>query len=65
MNTRFDFRHGGERLAHRYMRLPKNANQNVRRLQDASGRIDEVTLDSAGKIVNSRIVQGATRNQPR
>lgn len=42
-----------------------NAGQTVRRLQDASGGIVEVTLDSAGKIVNSRIVQGATGNQPR
>lgn len=38
-----------------------SAGQTVRRLQDASGGIIEVTLDSAGKIVNSRIVQGATR----
>jgi hypothetical protein len=37
-----------------------NAGQTVRRLQDASGGIVEVTLDSAGKIVNSRIVSGAT-----
>lgn len=37
-----------------------NAGQTVRRLQDASGGIIEVTLDTAGKIVNSRIVQGAT-----
>ncbi|HXG84113.1 MAG TPA: hypothetical protein VNI84_08810 [Pyrinomonadaceae bacterium] len=35
-----------------------NAGQTVRRLQDATGGIVEVTLDSAGKIVNSRIVQG-------
>jgi hypothetical protein len=36
----------------------------VRRLQDASGGVVEVVLDSAGKIVSSRIVSGAT-NQPR
>lgn len=35
--------------------------QTVRRLQDASGGIIEVTLDTAGKIVNSRIVQGTIR----
>ncbi len=42
-----------------------NAGQTVRRLQDATGGIVEVTLDSAGKIVSSRIVQGAggTRRQ--
>jgi hypothetical protein len=34
--------------------------QTVRRLQDSSGGIIEVTLDTAGKIVNSRIVSGAT-----
>jgi hypothetical protein len=34
--------------------------QTVRRLQDASGGIVEVTLDTAGKIVNSRIISGAT-----
>jgi methyl-accepting chemotaxis protein len=42
-----------------------NAGQTVRRLQDSTGGIIEVTLDSAGKIVNSRIVQGATNTQPR
>ena len=36
------------------------AGQTVRRLQDSSGGIVEVTLDTAGKIVNSRIVSGAT-----
>lgn len=40
-----------------------NVGQTIRRLQDSTGGIIEVTLDSAGKIVNSRIVQGAT--QPR
>lgn len=35
------------------------AGQTVRRLQDASGGIVEVTLDSAGKIVSSKIIQGA------
>lgn len=38
--------------------------QTVRRLTDASGGIIEVTLDSAGKIVNSRVVQGATNPKP-
>lgn len=38
-----------------------NAGQTVRRLQDSSGGIVEVTLDTAGKIVGSRLVQGATR----
>lgn len=43
-----------------------NTGQTVRRLQDASGGIIEVTLDSAGKIVNSKIVQGAAnRTNPR
>jgi len=37
-----------------------NAGQTVRRLQDSTGGIVEVTLDTAGKIVSSRIVQGAT-----
>lgn len=37
-----------------------SAGQTVRRLQDASGGIVEVTLDTAGKIVSSRVVQGAT-----
>lgn len=37
-----------------------NGNQTVRRLQDASGGIVEVTLDSTGRIVNSKIVSGAT-----
>lgn len=41
-----------------------SAGQTVRRLQDSTGGVIEVTLDQAGKIVNSRIVQGAT-NQPR
>jgi hypothetical protein len=36
------------------------AGQTVRRLQDSTGGVIEVTLDNAGKIVNSRIVQGAT-----
>lgn len=39
-----------------------SAGQTVRRLQDSSGGMVEVTLDSAGKIVNSKIVQGATTN---
>lgn len=34
--------------------------QTVRRLQDSSGGIIEVVLDSAGKIVSSKIVSGAT-----
>ena len=43
-----------------------SAGQTVRRLQDASGGIIEVTLDAAGKIISSRIVQGATNpTQPR
>lgn len=33
--------------------------QTVRRLQDASGGVIEVTLDTAGRIVSSRIIQGA------
>lgn len=43
------------------------AGQTVRRLQDASGGIIEVTLDAAGKIVSSRVVQGAnnTTQPPR
>ena len=40
-----------------------NAGQTVRRLQDASGGIIEVVLDSAGKIVSSKIVSGATNRQ--
>lgn len=35
--------------------------QTVRRLQDESGAILEVTLDTAGKVVNSRVVSEATR----
>jgi hypothetical protein len=35
------------------------AGQTVRRLRDASGSIIEVTLDSAGRIVNSRVVQSS------
>jgi len=34
--------------------------QTVRRLQDASGGIVEVTVDTAGKILSSRIISGAT-----
>ena len=37
-----------------------SSGQTVRRLQDATGGIIEVTLDTAGKIVSSKIVQGAT-----
>jgi hypothetical protein len=42
-----------------------NAGQTVRRLQDASGGVVEVVLDSAGKIVSSRIVSGGASSQPR
>lgn len=38
------------------------AGQTVRRLQDSTGGIIEVVVDSAGKIVSSKIVSGA-RNQ--
>lgn len=37
-----------------------NAGQTVRRLQDSSGAVIEVVLDTAGKIVSSKIVSGAT-----
>lgn len=36
------------------------AGQTVRRLQDSSGSILEVTLDAAGKVVGSRVVRGAS-----
>ncbi|MBV9216250.1 MAG: hypothetical protein JO053_08745 [Acidobacteria bacterium] len=35
-----------------------SAGQTVRRLQDAGGGIVEVTLDTAGKIVSSRVISG-------
>jgi len=37
-----------------------SAGQTVRRLQDASGAVIEVTLDAAGKVAGSRVVSGAT-----
>lgn len=40
-----------------------NTGQTVRRLQGSAGEVIEVTVDQAGKIVNSRIVQGATQNR--
>jgi len=39
------------------------AGQTIRKVRDASGAILELTLDSAGKVVNSRVVSGATGRQ--
>lgn len=40
-----------------------DAGQTVRRLQDASGAVLEVVVDSAGRIVSSRVISGATNRQ--
>jgi hypothetical protein len=40
-----------------------NSGQTVRRLQDSSGGIIEVVLDTAGKIVSSRIIQAGTNSR--
>lgn len=41
------------------------AGQTLRQVRDQSGSIIELTLDSAGKLVNSRVVSQAAGNQQR
>ncbi|MBA2504286.1 MAG: hypothetical protein H0V27_15540 [Pyrinomonadaceae bacterium] len=39
------------------------AGQTVRCVRDTSGAVIELTLDTAGKVVNSSVISGATANQ--
>lgn len=39
------------------------ARQTIRQVRDTSGAVIELTLDAAGKVVNSRVISQATGNQ--
>jgi len=39
------------------------AGQTIRRVRDTGGAVIELTLDTAGRVLNSRVVSGATGNQ--